>query len=40
MQYSKQRLYPKLKENREHTKGLCYAADKQVKNIEGEYANI
>lgn len=31
---------PKLKENREHTKGLCYAADKQVKNIEGEYANI
>lgn len=31
---------PQLTQNREHTKGLCYAADKQVKNIEGEYESV
>ena len=30
----------KLRENRERTKGLCYVADKLVKNMEGEYASV
>lgn len=30
----------KLKENREHTRGLCFAAEKQVKNIEGEHETV
>ncbi len=30
----------KLKENREHTKGLCFAAEKQVQDIEGKYETV
>ena len=30
----------KLKENREHTKGLCFAAERQVQDIEGKYETI
>lgn len=30
----------KLTENRNQTKGLCYAAAKQIKNIEGNYESI
>ena len=30
----------KLKENREHTKGLCFAAERQVQDIEGKYETV
>lgn len=30
----------KLKENREHTKGLCFNAEKQIQNIEGKYETV
>ena len=30
----------KLKENREHTRGLCFNAEKQIQNIKGNYETI
>lgn len=30
----------KLKETREHTKGLCFNAEKQIQNIEGKYETV